>query len=106
MSYRRRWRGSWKNRLGVRACGFLPQLPECALESRHLGLITADEVARSAREDAAIWRPRRRKRMDLAALLEIARSAPPLGLYAAGAAGGRRAGAHRRGPRPGILLLL
>lgn len=34
-----------ENRLGVRACGYLPRLPECALESRHLGLITADEVA-------------------------------------------------------------
>lgn len=34
-----------ENRLGVRACGYLPHLPECALESRHLGLITADEVA-------------------------------------------------------------
>ena len=34
-----------ENRLGVRTCGYLPRLPECALESRHLGLITADEVA-------------------------------------------------------------
>ena len=34
-----------ENRLSVRACGYLPRLPECALESRHLGLITADEVA-------------------------------------------------------------
>ena len=34
-----------ESRLGVRACGYLPRLPECALESRHLGLITADEVA-------------------------------------------------------------
>lgn len=34
-----------ESRLGVRACGYLPRLPECTLESRHLGLITADEVA-------------------------------------------------------------
>lgn len=34
-----------ESRLGVRACGYLPRLPECTLESRHLGLVTADEVA-------------------------------------------------------------
>ena len=68
-----------ENRLGVRACGYLPRLPECALESRHLGLITADEVA------------------DLQEKLRK---------LAAEAAGGRRVGAYRRGAGPGVLLLL
>ena len=34
-----------EDRLGVKACGFLPNLPDCALKSRHLGLVTAAEVA-------------------------------------------------------------
>lgn len=28
----------------IRALGFLPKMPECSLESRHLGLITAQEI--------------------------------------------------------------
>ncbi|MFQ8765722.1 MAG: hypothetical protein ACLR8U_03795 [Oscillospiraceae bacterium] len=31
--------------IGVKACGYLPRLPDCALESRHLGLVTAQEVS-------------------------------------------------------------
>ena len=66
-----------ENRLGVRACGYLPRLDECVLESRHLGLIPADEVAdlqEKLRKLAAVAE----KTLDFAALLEIARSAPPL----------------------------
>ena len=33
-----------QKRLGIRPLGFLPRLPECTLESRHLGLVTAAEV--------------------------------------------------------------
>ncbi len=50
-----------ESRLGVRACGYLPRLPECALESRHLGLITADEVA-DLQEKLRSWRRRRKRR--------------------------------------------
>ena len=32
-------------RFGIKACGYLPRLPACTLESRHLGLVTAAEVA-------------------------------------------------------------
>ena len=59
-----------ENRLGVRACGYLPRLPECALESRHLGLITADEVAdlqEKLRKLAAVAE----KTLDFAALLSV-----------------------------------
>ena len=66
-----------ENRLGVRACGYLPRLPECALESRHLGLITADEVA-DLQEKLRTMTAVAEKTLDFAALLEIARSAPPL----------------------------
>ena len=31
---------------GLKVCGFLPNLPGCTLESRHLGLVTAAEVAK------------------------------------------------------------
>lgn len=64
-------------RLGIRACGFLPRLPDCALESRHLGLVTADEV-QGLREKMAHLAAEAEKTIDMAALLEIARSAPPL----------------------------
>ena len=66
-----------ENRLGVRACGYLPRLPECALESRHLGLITADEVA-DLQEKLRKLAASAEKTLDFAALLEIACNAPPL----------------------------
>ena len=66
-----------ESRLGVRACGYLPRLPECALESRHLGLITADEVT-DLQEKLRKLAAEAEKTLDFAALLEIARNAPPL----------------------------
>ena len=66
-----------ENRLGVRTCGYLPRLPECALESRHLGLITADEVA-DLQEKLRKLAAEAEKTLDIAALLEIAAAAPPL----------------------------
>ena len=66
-----------ENRLGVRACGYLPRLPECALESRHLGLVTADEVA-DLQEKLRKLAAEAEKTLDIAALLEIAAAAPPL----------------------------
>ena len=66
-----------ENRLGVRACGYLPRLPECALESRHLGLVTADEVA-DLREKLRQLAEAAEKTLELDALLEIAHNAPVL----------------------------
>ena len=66
-----------ESRLGVRACGYLPRLPECTLESRHLGLITADEVA-DLQEKLRKLAAEAEKTLDIAALLEIAAAAPPL----------------------------
>lgn len=45
---------------GVTVYGYLPNLPGCALESRHLGLVTAAEVAGCGRSSPP-WPPRRRK---------------------------------------------
>ena len=66
-----------ESRLGVRACGYLPRLPECALESRHLGLVTADEVE-DLREKLRQLAEAAEKTLELDALLEIARNAPVL----------------------------
>ena len=66
-----------ESRLGVRACGYLPRLPECTLESRHLGLVTADEVA-DLQEKLRKLAVEAEKTLDIAALLEIAAAAPPL----------------------------
>ena len=66
-----------ENRLGVRACGYLPRLPECTLESRHLGLVTADEVA-DLREKLRQLAEAAEKTLELDALLEIAHNAPVL----------------------------
>ena len=66
-----------ERRLGVRACGYLPRLPECALESRHLGLVTADEVE-DLREKLRQLAEAAEKTLELDALLEIAHNAPVL----------------------------
>ena len=61
----------------VRPLGFLPKLPDCALESRHLGLVTADEVA-DLREKLWMLAAQAEKSIDLDGLLALAREAPPL----------------------------
>jgi len=66
-----------EERFSVRACGFLPQMPDCSLESRHLGLITAAEVD-DLKEKMQRLAAKARETIDLDALLQIAKSAPPL----------------------------
>ena len=66
-----------EERFGVRACGFLPQMPDCSLESRHLGLITAAEVD-DLKEKMQRLAAKAQETIDLNALLQIAKSAPPL----------------------------
>ena len=66
-----------ETRLGVRACGFLPRLPACAIESRHLGLVTAAEVA-DLREKLHRLAAEAEKTLDLDALLQLAQTAPAL----------------------------
>lgn len=62
---------------GIPVLGYLPNMPDCALGSRHLGLVTAEEVqglqgiiGRLAAQLA--------RTVDLRALLEIAAQAPPV----------------------------
>ena len=66
-----------ERRFPIKACGFLPRLPECSLESRHLGLVTAAEVA-GLKEKMQRLAAEAEKSMDLDALLSIANSAAPL----------------------------
>ena len=66
-----------EERFGVRACGFLPFLPDCSIKSRHLGLITAAEVD-DLKEKMQRLAAKARETLDLDALLQIAKSAPPL----------------------------
>ena len=66
-----------ETRFGVRVCGFLPTMPDCSLESRYLGLITAAEV-NNLNEKMQRLAAAARETVDLNALLQIAKSAPPL----------------------------
>ena len=66
-----------ERRFSIKACGFLPRLPDCSLESRHLGLVTAAEVA-DLKEKMQRLAAAAEKSIDLDALLLIAESAAPL----------------------------
>lgn len=62
---------------GVTVYGFLPNRPDCALESRHLGLVTAAEVA-DLKEKLNRLAAQAEESVDLNGLLALAASAPPL----------------------------
>lgn len=63
-----------EERLGIRAFGYLPKMADCALESRHLGLVTAAEVE-NLREKLQIMAQQAEKTVDLAGLLALAAEA-------------------------------
>lgn len=69
--------GAIRERFGGRAepVGFLPELPACTLESRHLGLVTAGEVE-GLREKLDILARQAEETVELDRLLELAASAP------------------------------
>ena len=62
---------------GVTVYGFLPAMPEAALESRHLGLVTAREVEGLREKTQALAR-QAKKSVDLDGLVALMRSAPAL----------------------------
>ena len=62
---------------GVKVYGFLPNRPDCALESRHLGLVTAAEVA-GLREKLSALAVQAEETVDIDGLLALAASAPEL----------------------------
>lgn len=61
----------------VRALGFLPAIPECSLESRHLGLITAAEV-QGLREKLQILAAQAERTVDLDGIMALAENAAPI----------------------------
>ena len=61
----------------VKPLGFLPDLPDCSLESRHLGLVTAGEVA-DLEEKLRLLSRQAERTVDLDGLLALGESAPPL----------------------------
>ncbi|BDF71330.1 cobyrinic acid a,c-diamide synthase [Oscillospiraceae bacterium] len=63
---------------GLAVYGFLPNLPGCALESRHLGLVTAGEVADLKGKLAALAQ-QAEQTLDIDGLLALGACAPPLG---------------------------
>lgn len=72
-----RLRALIRERCGVEVFGFLPPLPQCAFESRHLGLMTPAELT-GLNEKLDVLAENARKYVDLDALLALARTAPPL----------------------------
>lgn len=62
---------------GVKVYGFLPEIPECNFDSRHLGLITADEV-RNLKKKLQRLSENCEKTIDLDGLIKIADNAPTL----------------------------
>lgn len=64
-----------KERLGIRAYGYLPRMADCTLESRHLGLVTAAEVEH-LREKLQALAQQAEATIDLDGLLELANGAP------------------------------
>ena len=62
---------------GLRCYGFLPQVPQAQLGSRHLGLITAAEVADLQQKMQQLAQAAE-KYLDIDGLLALSREAPPL----------------------------
>ena len=62
---------------GVRVYGYMPACPECSLESRHLGLVTAQEV-RGLREKLCALAEQAERSIDLNGLIELMRAQAPL----------------------------
>ena len=66
-----------EKRFQIKAFGFLPSLPQCALESRHLGLVTAAEVE-GLKEKMQLLARQAEKSLDLDGLIGLANSAMPV----------------------------
>lgn len=66
-----------ETRFSIRALGFLPRMQDCALESRHLGLVTADEVE-GLREKLHLLAEQAEKTIELEEILALAGEAQPI----------------------------
>jgi cobyrinic acid a,c-diamide synthase len=62
---------------GIQVLGYMPNLPEASIESRHLGLVTAAEID-SLSQKVDMLADCAGRTIDLEAIIAIAQSAPPL----------------------------
>ena len=66
-----------EKRFQIKAFGFLPSLPQCALESRHLGLVTAAEVE-DLKGKMQLLAAQAEKSLNIDGLIGLATSAMPV----------------------------
>lgn len=106
-----RVRGAYYDRLaqeverecGVRVLGCVPDLPDCAIESRYLGLVSPDEVDDLSERTERIARALE-DAVDVSALMDLAATAPALGEPAADAADAESAAAVADASAPVIAV--
>ena len=67
-----------ESRLGIRPLGYMPRIAEAEIGSRHLGLITAEEIA-GLQEKMNRLAAQAEKSLDLNGVIELARESPELG---------------------------
>lgn len=71
-----RYREMIREHTGLETYGYLPNMPEAAIESRHLGLVTAEEIG-GLQEKIRLLGEAAEKSLDLDGLLTLAESAEP-----------------------------
>lgn len=64
-------------RLGVKPLGFMPHIRDCEISSRHLGLVTADEIG-DLKSKLSLLAEQAGKSLDLDGIVALAASAPKL----------------------------
>lgn len=71
------FKDTWERESGLPALGYMPDMPECAFASRHLGLITAGEIV-DFQEKIEGLANQSIQSISISSLLSIAETAPPL----------------------------
>ena len=71
------FKGAWEKASGLKALGCFPDMPDCTFSSRHLGLVTADEITDLQGKMAALA-AQAEKTIAIDELLACARQAAPL----------------------------
>jgi cobyrinic acid a,c-diamide synthase len=68
-----------ENETGLAVLGYLPRMKDCAIENRHLGLVTAAEIG-DLEDKICRLSEQLEKTADVRGILRLANSAPPLAL--------------------------
>ncbi|WP_298587749.1 cobyrinate a,c-diamide synthase [uncultured Megasphaera sp.] len=71
------FKASWEKASGLKALGCFPDMPDCTFSSRHLGLVTAGEIA-NLQEKMAALAAQAERTVAIDELLACARQAAPL----------------------------